>query len=209
MTENLAFKDGKWTEKWFDQNIEAWTEAIDGYKKYEGDIKSVLEIGCFEGRATVWLCNTVPTIEKYTVIDTFKGSLEEKGMERAKDNLTKNESHIRSNFEHNISKFRDKIDFTIVEGESQSMLHDIKGKYDFIYIDGSHRSDDVFVDAYWADKLLNVNGIMIFDDFGWTNPDSELLIDSPGFGIGEFLTIHTHDYNIFLRGYQLGIQKTK
>ncbi len=37
-------------------------------------------------------------------------------------------------------------------------------KFDLIYIDGSHLFEDVFIDYYYCSRLLNANGIMLFDD---------------------------------------------
>lgn len=37
-------------------------------------------------------------------------------------------------------------------------------RFDLIYIDGSHLFEDVFVDAYFAAKLLSADGIVLFDD---------------------------------------------
>lgn len=37
-------------------------------------------------------------------------------------------------------------------------------KFDFIYIDGSHLFEDVFVDAYFAVRLLSPGGLVVFDD---------------------------------------------
>ena len=36
--------------------------------------------------------------------------------------------------------------------------------FDLIYIDGSHLFEDTFVDAYFSLRLLNSNGVMLFDD---------------------------------------------
>jgi predicted O-methyltransferase YrrM len=36
--------------------------------------------------------------------------------------------------------------------------------FDLIYVDGSHRFDDVFVDAYFGLRLLSPNGVIFFDD---------------------------------------------
>jgi predicted O-methyltransferase YrrM len=36
--------------------------------------------------------------------------------------------------------------------------------FDFIYIDGSHIFDDVFVDLYFSSRLLTDNGLLAFDD---------------------------------------------
>lgn len=37
-------------------------------------------------------------------------------------------------------------------------------KFDLIYVDGSHLFEDVFVDAYFAIRLLSMGGIIAFDD---------------------------------------------
>jgi Methyltransferase domain len=37
-------------------------------------------------------------------------------------------------------------------------------RYDFIYIDGSHLFENVFVDAFYCARLLNDGGFIAFDD---------------------------------------------
>lgn len=36
--------------------------------------------------------------------------------------------------------------------------------FGLIYVDGSHKFEDVFVDAYFSSRLLAVGGVMMFDD---------------------------------------------
>jgi hypothetical protein len=53
------------------------------------------------------------------------------------------------------------------EQPSAIALGDLAGHgrtFDFIYVDGSHRLDDVFVDAYFALRLLAPQGVVVFDD---------------------------------------------
>jgi predicted O-methyltransferase YrrM len=40
----------------------------------------------------------------------------------------------------------------------------VKHKFDYIYIDGNHRFDDILVDFYLSDQVLNINGFLILDD---------------------------------------------
>ena len=42
------------------------------------------------------------------------------------------------------------------------------GKFDFIYVDGSHEAPDVLFDAILAHKLVKNNGIIAFDDYLWS-----------------------------------------
>jgi predicted O-methyltransferase YrrM len=40
-------------------------------------------------------------------------------------------------------------------------------RFDFIFIDGNHRFDDVLVDFYLCDQLVSPGGLIIFDDASW------------------------------------------
>ena len=41
---------------------------------------------------------------------------------------------------------------------------------ELIFIDGDHRFDAVFHDYYWADKILDIGGLLIFDEAGYDCP---------------------------------------
>lgn len=45
-----------------------------------------------------------------------------------------------------------------------------ENKFDFIYVDGLHLSQDVLYDALLSFDLLKVGGILIFDDYLWFDP---------------------------------------
>jgi predicted O-methyltransferase YrrM len=201
-------KEYKFTETtWFDPMIPMWEQIFKVYP----NIENILEIGCYEGRATIWLCENV-LIDPgknyhYDVVDTFRGSLIESGMEETKKRLEK-DNFIESNFRNNISFFTN-INFNIHKGYSQQVLptFKIEEKYDFIYIDASHRADDTFVDAYYAHKLLKKGGILIFDDYGWKDPKDLHLVNSPQLGIEVFNTMYDNQYQIIFKGYQVGFVK--
>jgi hypothetical protein len=40
-------------------------------------------------------------------------------------------------------------------------------KFDFAYIDSSKQFDGLLVDFFYLDKILNINGIIVFDDVGF------------------------------------------
>lgn len=197
----------KFTEKWFDGMIPLWEQVFKDFSK----IENVLEIGCYEGRATIWLCENVLNDSSknynYDIIDTFGGSLSESGMEGTKNRLEEN-NFIENNFNHNISFFPH-INFDIHKGYSQEILPTFKveEKYDFIYIDASHRADDTFVDAYFAHKLLKKGGLLIFDDYGWKDPNNLHPSNSPQLGIDVFNTIYDEQFKPVFNGYQVGFIK--
>jgi predicted O-methyltransferase YrrM len=200
----------RFTETWFDIAIPAWEQLLIPIKH---NITNILEVGCFEGRATVWICENIltdTTIKyNYDIVDTFGGSLNESGMEGTKERL-ENDNFIENNFNHNISFF-DNVDFQIHKGYSQNILPTFPQteKYDLIYIDASHRADDTFVDAYYAHKMLKPYGILIFDDYGWKDPANLHQVNSPQLGIEVFGTMYDDYYNVILHGYQIGFQKIK
>ena len=196
--------DYKFTEKWFDIAIPQWEQIF----KHVPAPSSILEVGCYEGRATTWLCDNVikDGLANYDVVDTFGGSLEESGMQQTKKLLEK-DNFIENNFRHNIS-FHSNINFTIYKGYSQSILPTLENKeYDFIYIDASHRADDTFVDGYYALKMLKKGGIIIFDDYSWKDPDNMHPANSPQLGIDVFSSIYNTELNLIFCGYQVGFIK--
>ena len=200
----------KFTETWFDGMIPMWKQVFEWYEnEIPYKILNILEIGCFEGRATTFLCDNFLKHENiiYDVVDTFGGSEIESGMENTLSKL-KDDNFIENNFKHNISFFPH-IKFNIHKGYSQKILptFEFVGKYDFIYIDASHRADDTFVDAYYANKLLKKNGLLIFDDFGWKDPKNPHLSNSPELGIRFFQTIYENEYHKLFDGYQIGLIK--
>jgi len=197
----------KFTERWFDDQIPAWEQA---FKAYDRCIFRVLEIGCYEGRATTWLCENILDEAIYDVVDTFEGSLNEAGMIQAVSLLAEDKNYLEKTFKHNISFFEDRIDFHIYKGYSQQVLpqlYTLGNKYDFIYIDASHKADDTFVDAYWAHKMLNNGGLLIFDDWGWKDPRDLSPNNSPEMGIRQFMTLYSQDYKMLFHGYQIGLIK--
>jgi len=199
----------KFNETWFDNSIELWNQVFDKFKD-DINIENVLEIGCYEGRATVYLCEKVLKANaNYDVVDTFGGSEAESGMKETMNRLDKNNNIIYDNFKHNISFFKD-INFNIHRGISQQILPTLVDKerqYDFVYVDASHRADDTFVDAYYANKMLKDGGLLIFDDFGWKDPAQPELVSSPEFGIRTFATMYQNIYDTIATGYQIVLRK--
>ena len=85
----------------------------------------------------------------------------------------KNEQpQIYDTFIENIknSGFQDKI--IINRGYSNKEIYKFDDEFfDIIYIDGNHEPEYVLEDAVSSFRKLKVNGIMIFDDYGWCGPD--------------------------------------
>lgn len=84
--------------------------------------------------------------------------------------------------------------------------------YDWIYIDGSHRAQDVLTDLTMAWHLLHPSGLLILDDYAWPSVEAVTLnqVDvymTPKLAIDAWMRVHK-DYTIWPQsGYQMILQK--
>jgi SAM-dependent methyltransferase len=195
-----------YTVDWFSGNIQNWDSIFDHYKFKNKENLCFLEIGCFEGRATNYLLDNILTHEtsKIHVVDTFAGSRDEAGM-----NWDENYDFdaLYNIFVNNINEYKNKV--VIHRGLSGEILKKDfeKNTFDFIYIDGSHTAYDVLQDAILCHSLLKSGGIMIFDDYGWKDPNNLHPTNSPELGINCFMLTHDNMYDCIMRGYQVGLIK--
>ena len=166
------------------------------FEKYVAPLSPAdsLEIGCYEGRASVWLMEH--SLTNLTVIDTFKGSDEHDAQF---------ETTMLKRFEENIEPHKERV--VIKVGTSQHFLREIPiaGQYDFIYIDGAHYAMNALEDAVLAFPLLKEGGIMIFDDYTWGRGMNPL--DIPSTGTDAFLHIYGNKLTVLEKNSQVVIQK--
>jgi predicted O-methyltransferase YrrM len=185
------------THDWFGDNGKRWIKWLDKFKGKPN--LNFLEIGCFEGRATVWLLEHILTDEssEITVIDTFNGSQEhEKRMLDLKD--------MYKNFVSNVEPWMGRVIVRV--GMSQLHLRGMATNfYDFVYIDGSHEAPDVMEDTILSWRLLRNGGILIWDDYSW-GKEYELL-KRPRIAIDSFLEIYKGQYKVIAKERQVCIEK--
>jgi predicted O-methyltransferase YrrM len=117
----------------------------------EHSVKQSLEVGMAYGFSTVWMLDALRSQADslHIAIDPFqKTGWHGIGLAQV----------ARLGFKYN---------FQWVEDYSIHALSNLifkQEKYDFIYIDGNHRFDDVLVDFYLSDQILNCGGLIVFDD---------------------------------------------
>ena len=94
---------------------------------------------------------------KVFCVDVWKNTKENKNF------LQYNFDEIEKNFDDNLKNFsfnkNKKDSISAIREYYQSNI-----KFDYIYIDGSHVGTDILIDAIESFKILNNNGILIFDD---------------------------------------------
>jgi hypothetical protein len=187
----------RFSNDWFTSNIPSWLLTFDECGLAARPRIDALEIGCFEGRSSLFLVTTFPQI-RITCVDLWGGSkeIEHHGAR----------SSGEENFDANLAPYMDRI--TKRKGTSMSYFHNTteRSAFDLIYVDGSHYCDDVMVDALRSFELLKVGGILIFDDYLWRY--YRRPTDNPAGPINAFLKLKKGCYRIVRVYWQLVLVKT-
>ena len=179
MTENYSF-----SANWTDQHSDLWKHFI------PKDISSVLEIGNWEGRSTIWFADYFDQAQ-ITSIDPSKWG---------------NRHTLLSNISKSPNVSRIKL---IFEKSEDALPHLPKNSFDFIYIDGNHHAPNLLLDGLYSFLLLKKEGIIVFDDYNWGGEDrfgnktfKSILPKEP---IEYFISIM--DCEVLHLGYQAVIKK--
>lgn len=191
----------KFSIDWFSPHIPDWEKWLAVFKGR--DNLRFLEIGCFEGRATVWLLENILTGEnsKIDVVDLFEGGME------AGDFEVYYNPEVLEYFDYNIEPFIEQV--VIHKGLSGEVLREFrpgKDQFDFIYIDGSHRSPEVLEDSVLCWRLLKPGGFMVLDDYRLKRYSDPLL--NPKVAIDVFNMVFSNQFSLREeRGGQMCFQK--
>lgn len=191
----------KISNDWFSINIPFWLSIIDGSGLKHRDIRA-LEIGSWEGLSSFFILSEMPRAQ-LTCVDTWEGGDEHKEGQAPNGSKMK---IIEQNFDQNLSPYADRLHK--FKGTSFSFFNTVQERsvYDFIYVDGSHHSDDVLVDALKCFELLKTGGVMIFDDYFWRHYPT--VTDNPAGAINAFLRLKRGSLEIIRVYSQLAVRKT-
>ncbi len=189
----------KYTKKWFSsENFGVLNE----YKNKNN--VNFLEIGSFEGLSSNYFLNNCLNGNECTMtcIDPWiKYSESTVANIEGYDDIINEETYDR--FVYNTLKFNEKI--VIKRGFSNEILPTLEeNKYDFVYIDGDHSRDAVWLDATQSFGLLKDGGYMVFDDYLWKEGDK-----SPKDAIDRFLNEYKEKIQIIKKNHQVVIRKGK
>ncbi|WP_088888795.1 tetratricopeptide repeat protein [Leptolyngbya ohadii] len=174
----------QFTYDWFTHNLPHWWEILQPYVHQPN--LHFLEIGSFEGMATCWLLDHVLThpSAKLTTIDPS----------------------YSPRFDYNLSQTASGDRVNKLIGSSHDLLPALPAAgFEVIYIDGCHLAKHVEQDAQLAWMLLKSGGLLIFDDYLWSDP--QFPQDDPRLGIDAFLAAVPDRFERVHQGYQLVIRK--
>ena len=195
---------------WFTGHIPTWLRALDSTTLRDKDSINCLEIGSWQGLSAYFLLSELPNAH-LVCVDTWVGGDEHKAWEAADEHKDGANSvadvvaSVESTFDANLSEFKDRM----VKYKGTSISYYDKnfesGAYDLIYVDGSHHSDDVVVDAFKCFEMLNIDGLLIFDDYFWNH--YARAIENPAGAINTFLRLKRHQLEIVCFDYQVVVRK--
>ena len=193
--------DYEFTEDWFSENnpekvVRQFDEILSEFK---GRPCMFLEIGSFEGMATIWMLDNILTEEKSQIfcIDAWA--------EWTGDAFVRFISNI------NKTGLKDKVH--IVKGDSSEELRIFPKEYfDFIYVDGNHDEKAVIKDAINSFRILKKGGIMALDDYllgiRYPNtPGSKAMNGLAKKAIDYFVNVFEDELEVIHKDYQLWIRK--
>lgn len=203
----------QFSNNWFEYSRKNWEILLPQLKP-----SVILEIGSFEGRSTCFMIDSLASsspIEMHC-IDTWEGGCEHQsgGVASAVD-MESVSARFEDNVNLAIQKAAQKVDLIVHRGSSDVQLSKLlsRGKqnyFDLIYVDGSHQAPDVLCDAVLCFRLLRVGGIMIFDDYLWSEfPTQEIdPLRCPKPAVDAFVNIYRRKLEILqLPIYQLYVKK--
>jgi len=174
---------------WTGQNVKVWEQVLSGVKGKPGS--RGLEVGCFEGRSTIWFLDEVLTDPSSTMtcIDVFTDEIE-------------------ASFDHNVKLSGHGDRLIKRKGYSQDVLRGLEvDSYDFVYIDGCHLASCALTDMVLSWDLLEKGGIMILDDYSWKL--GAPIIARPKFAIDAFIEVFRDKLRVRYLGRQVVLQKTQ
>jgi glycosyltransferase involved in cell wall biosynthesis len=193
---------------------------VDFNKKAEPQF---LEVGVFAGTSLVEIMRRIPGCQG-TAIDRWdnyeevsnlknKSILEHPEIKKSLENLEKmKERKIEDVFHRNVAAAGLQNRVKTIKGDSHAVLLDLvqkKTKFDFIYVDGSHRCLDVSIDLFCSWAMLEPGGIMAIDDYLYTLEDDFNVnqLEYPFHGVNHFLEKYKKELIILEKGYRVFVKK--
>ena len=194
------FRGKALTTDWTSHSFPIWASLLAAWRDLP---LAVLEIGSWEGRSAIFFLQYLRHC-CITCIDTFAGSPEHFLKPEWRATLP----HIEQHFDSNLAEFGERVEkLKDTSARALARLQAENRHFDLVFVDGSHRSADVELDATLSWPMVREGGLVIFDDYQWSlAPEPS---ERPRLGIDRFLSDRAGAYRELYRGYQLIVEKTR
>jgi predicted O-methyltransferase YrrM len=158
-----------------------------------------LEIGACQGHSTAFVYGILNGVAQITVVDPFVEFPE------IDDAIM---CHAQEVFSANMKAMHAEGKVRVLKGRSVDHLPNLINsgeQFDIIYIDGSHATLDVLLDAVLCWRLLPSGGLLIFDDYWYRRPDlgagyrPKLAVDAFVGAMSHEITVLDVARQVFLR----------
>ena len=164
---------------------------------------NILEIGTYSGTSVINMLKYLP-MATATVIDRWVDYEENKLLGSIQNN------NIKGVFYDNLIKAGMKNRVHAIQGDSTDILMIMlknSERYNFVYVDGSHKCLDCYTDMVLSWQLLLSGGIMAIDDYMWQPENSENeYLDRPYHAVNHFIDTNK-DAEVLHKGYRVFLKK--
>lgn len=182
-----AWFDGKnFTSDWVSRKLPSWQDALADFQLSTSSAR-VLEIGTYEGRSAVAFLEMLPG-SHVVAVDFFPSN------------------EVEARFDRNLEAYGTRCEK--IKGRAISVMDQLSAdgrRFDVIYLDGGKMRDDTFAQSALAWPMLNVGGVLIWDDLRWKldKPGRE----RPAQAIDLFSSVFAPCLEVLHRGQQLIVRK--
>lgn len=190
-----------WTNDLPVNTLQEFLNVIEYFRdKNKNNIIKILEVGTYTGISLINIMKLIPNSFGY-VIDNWV-NYTEKGKVIYIEDLK-----VEQSFYTNIKRAGLEERISVKKGGSTFQLMEcIKcgEMFDFIYVDGSHKLLDCYVDLVLSWQILNRGGIFVIDDYLFEVDD---LINSPFEAVNKFLELYKNEFNLIQSSYRIFLEK--
>ena len=190
----------RFTEDFFTRHAPHWEALFFGELAWDPEApRRVVEIGCFEGRSTLWFLEHLlrHPDSRITCIDTFAGGAE---------HTPAQSQGLHGRFLANLGESGQARKAEVLRMDSFAGLTRLLAsgaRADLVYVDGSHEAPDVLADLVLAFRLLPPGGVMLCDDYLWSREETARadVLGCPKLAIDAFTNIHRRQIDLLEWGY--------
>lgn len=141
-------------DDWVSHHATTW---LDWLAPFIGQPVTAVEIGSCEGRSACWFLDNILTHSdsRLWCVDPWEGTWYDRKWPEG----------VEWRFDGNVAQYGEKV----VKIRLRSQVVTNWPRIAFGYVDGSHHAHDVARDGLTLWERLDEGGVLILDDYGWTN----------------------------------------